>query len=78
MNPARNRTVASDSGTGRVSATQFRGSVSLDQQLRETLARFAVDPRWVELELKASALFETTDVYDDMTRRLHELGVSDI
>jgi diguanylate cyclase (GGDEF)-like protein len=59
-----------------ISAAQFKGAVSLDEELRETLARHGVDPGGVEIELTEFALVKTTEANSDIIRRVRELGVS--
>jgi len=58
-----------------VSATQLKGPIPLDAQFRETLSRFDVDPSLIEIELTESAVIETAELYNDVMRRLHEVGV---
>jgi diguanylate cyclase (GGDEF)-like protein len=59
-----------------VSGARFKGGGALDQDLRETLARHAVDPGAIEVELTEMALVETTQANSDIIRRVHALGVS--
>ena len=59
-----------------ISAAQFRSASTLDQDLQETLARYAVDPARLEIELTEFALVELTKTNSDLIRRIRELGVS--
>ncbi|MBB5047563.1 diguanylate cyclase (GGDEF)-like protein [Rhodopseudomonas rhenobacensis] len=59
-----------------ISAAQFKGAAPLDQQLRETLARYDVDPALIEIELTEFALLESTKANSDTIRRVRELGIS--
>ncbi|MGP0089145.1 MAG: EAL domain-containing protein [Xanthobacteraceae bacterium] len=59
-----------------ISAAQCKSAVTLDQELRETLARYVVDPRCIEVELTEAALTETTAANNDIIRRVRGLGVS--
>ncbi|HEY0330772.1 MAG TPA: EAL domain-containing protein [Rhodopseudomonas sp.] len=59
-----------------ISAAQFKGALPLDQQLRETLARYDVDPDLIEIELTEFALLESTKANSDTIRRVRELGIS--
>ncbi|MGP0094560.1 MAG: EAL domain-containing protein [Xanthobacteraceae bacterium] len=59
-----------------ISAAQFKGPTTPDQDLRETLARYAVDPKCIEIELTESVLVETTEANNEVVRRVRELGVS--
>jgi diguanylate cyclase len=58
-----------------ISAAQFKSATILDQELRETLARYVIDPRCVEIELTEAALIETTAANNDIIRRIREFGV---
>ena len=58
-----------------VSAVQFKGSVSLDQQVRQAMARFAIDPSGIEIELTESALVEITEAHTHVIQSLRELGI---
>jgi diguanylate cyclase (GGDEF)-like protein len=59
-----------------VSGARFKGGTALDQDLRETLARHAVEPSAIEIELTEMALVETTEANSDIIRRVRALGVS--
>src|SRR5208282_3732581 len=56
-------------------AVQFKGSVSLDQQVRQAMARFAIDPSGIEIELTESALVEITEAHTHVIQSLRELGI---
>ncbi|MGA2892952.1 MAG: EAL domain-containing protein [Xanthobacteraceae bacterium] len=59
-----------------ISAAHFRSASPLDRELRETLARYGVDPGCIEIELTEFALVESTKANRDMIHRVRELGVS--
>jgi diguanylate cyclase (GGDEF)-like protein len=59
-----------------ISAAQLKGPVPFDEELRETLARYEVDPALIELELTECALVESTKANRDLIKRVRELGVS--
>jgi len=59
-----------------ISAAQLKGAVPLDQELAEILARHAVDPSRIEVELTEFALVESTKANRDQIKRVRELGVS--
>jgi len=58
-----------------VSAAQFKLASDLERIVAESLARFGVAPRTLELELTESVLMETTQKHNEVLERLRRLGV---
>ncbi|MGP0058252.1 MAG: EAL domain-containing protein [Beijerinckiaceae bacterium] len=58
-----------------ISATQFKLVGDLDEIVAEYLAKYAVRPDQLELELTESALLETTERNKDVFERLRRIGV---
>jgi len=58
-----------------VSAAQFQFAGEFDRSIAEALARYAIDPDQVELELTESVLMETTQRHRDAFDRLRDSGV---
>lgn len=58
-----------------LSAAQFKLSSGLDSLIRECLARYAIPPERLELELTESMLMETTTKHMDAFERVRRTGV---
>jgi diguanylate cyclase (GGDEF)-like protein/PAS domain S-box-containing protein len=58
-----------------LSAAQFKLASGLDRILADNLARFAVAPGQLELELSETALMETREKHSQALKRLREMGL---
>jgi diguanylate cyclase len=59
-----------------ISGARFKSAIPLDRELQEVLARHAVAPCCVEIELTELTLAEMTETNRDMLRRVRDLGLS--
>ncbi|QDM17357.1 MULTISPECIES: bifunctional diguanylate cyclase/phosphodiesterase [unclassified Tardiphaga] len=59
-----------------ISAAQLKVVNTLDEQIRETAARYAIDPGRIEIELTEAALIESNKIRTDIIPDLQALGIS--